>query len=87
MEAAITPDQLQVRQVDHYQITWSENAPGEPGTFTIQLILDQGAQEYIVRPPVDDVDVLQELLRATSTLYFDVARKVLMFGTRPVGSA
>jgi hypothetical protein len=34
----------------------------------------------------DDVDVLQELLRHAHDVTYDVGRRVLMFGTIPVGS-
>jgi hypothetical protein len=81
----ITERQIKVRQVTHFQPTWTEHAAGEPGTFTIQLILDHGAEEYVLRPPADDADVLLQLLDSGKETYFDLERSVLMFGNRAVG--
>jgi hypothetical protein len=78
----ITEREINVRQVTHWQPSWTQAAPGAPGTFSIQLILDQGAAEYVVRPTADDSDVLVELLDSGKAVYFDVERKVLMFENR-----
>jgi hypothetical protein len=83
-EHQITERQIKVRQVTHFQPTWTEHDAAEPGTFTIQLILDHGAEEYILRPTVDDADLLIQLLSAGRDTYFDLDRSVLMFGNRAV---
>jgi hypothetical protein len=72
--------QIQVRQVTHVQASWTEQERGEPGAFTLQLILDHGADEYVIRPTAEDTDVLVKLLARSSNATFDVDRKVLMFG-------
>lgn len=79
-----TEQQIQVRQVTHVQTSWTEQERGAPGAFTIQLILDHGADEYILRPTAEDVDVLLELLRRSDNASFDLGRKVLMFGNLPI---
>src|SRR3712207_7988004 len=38
-----TERQIQVRQVTQVQASWTEGQRGAPGAFTIQLILDNGA--------------------------------------------
>jgi len=81
----ITDDSIKVRQLTHYQFSWVAAEPGEPGVFTMQLVLDQGAWEEVLTVNRDDADVLQELLRHASDVHFDVSRRVLMFGTDPVG--
>ncbi|MBA2510293.1 MAG: hypothetical protein H0V28_02325, partial [Rubrobacteraceae bacterium] len=53
--------------------------------FSYQLILDNGAEEYAIRPEAEDADVLIELFKATGTIYFDMERKVLIFGSIPLG--
>jgi hypothetical protein len=83
-EHQITERQIKVRQVTHFQPTWTEHAPGESGTFTIQLILDHGAEESVLRPTADDADVLVHLLEGAKDTYFDLERSVLMFGNRAV---
>ncbi|HKG32777.1 MAG TPA: hypothetical protein VKB22_03520 [Gemmatimonadales bacterium] len=72
--------QIQVRQVTHVQASWTEQERGGPGAFTVQLILDHGADEYVLRPTAEDTDVLVKLLARSSNATFDVDRKVLMFG-------
>jgi hypothetical protein len=72
--------QIQVRQVTHVQASWTEEDRGGPGAFTVQLILDHGADEYVLRPTAEDTDVLVKLLARSSNATFDVDRKVLMFG-------
>lgn len=69
-----------VRQVTQFQASWTERERGGPGVFTIQLILDHGADEYILRPVADDTDVLLKLLERAPTAFFDLERKVLIFG-------
>ena len=82
---ARTEEQIRVRQVTHFQPTWSESERGAPGAFTIQLILDQGAEEYVIRPTAGDAEVLLKMLARGANAYFDLDRKVLMFGTQPTG--
>jgi hypothetical protein len=74
-----TEDQVLVRQVTHVQASWAERERGEAGAFTIQLILDQGVDEYILRPSAEDAEVLLKLFKISSGATFDRSRKVLMF--------
>lgn len=74
-----TEEQVLVRQVTHVQASWAERERGEPGAFTIQLILDQGVDEYILRPSAEDAGVLLKLFKISSGATFDRSRKVLMF--------
>ena len=69
----------QVREVTAYQASWVEKERGEEGTFTVQLILDNGVEEYILEPSSDDVDVILKLLGMSKHTTFDLERKVLMF--------
>lgn len=85
MEAAITAEQIKVRKVTGWQPSWTESAPGEPGTYSFQLILDQGAEEYVLRLTEDDADNLFDWLSDSSEVYFDMERKVLIFGPRAFG--
>lgn len=74
-----TEQLIQVRQVTHIQASWTEGERGLEGLFTLQLILDNGADEYVLRPVADDLDVLLTLFKQSETTMFDVTRKVLMF--------
>ena len=56
-----------------------EGERGGDGTFNVQLILDNGVQEYILEPTEDDMDVLLKLLHRSKHTTFDLERKILMF--------
>jgi hypothetical protein len=80
-----TEQTIRVRQVTDVQISWTEEGRGEPGAFTVQLILDNGAEEYVLQPTAEDTRVQQELFKQAKTVYFDLDRKVLIFGDMPIG--
>ncbi|WP_461171566.1 hypothetical protein M1D93_10735 [Arthrobacter sp. Z1-9] len=81
----ITDDSIQVRQVNHYQFSWVAGEAGQPGTWTLQLVLDQGAWEEVLTLDAEDAEVLQNLLKRSATVYYDVRRRTLMFGTTAAG--
>jgi hypothetical protein len=74
-----TEEQIQVRQVTHVQASWTEQDRGGAGAFTFQLILDNGADEYVLRPTAEDAGVLLKLFKRSDTAMFDLERKVLIF--------
>ena len=80
-----TESAIKVRQVTDIHANWNEQGRGEPGKFSFQLILDNGAEEYAIRPPAEDADVLMELFSRTGVLYFDLERKVLIFSNLSLG--
>jgi hypothetical protein len=82
----VTDDSIKVRQLSHYQFSWVAGEPGEPGTYTVQLVLDQGAWEEVLTLDADDADNLQDLLKNTRDVHYDVGRRTLMFGVTPAGS-
>ena len=73
-----------VRQVTNIQASWTEQARGEPGRFTLQLILDNGVEEYILDTAAGDVDALLQLFGRSAYATFDTERKVLMFSNLTV---
>jgi hypothetical protein len=80
-----TEQSIMVRQVTDLHANWSEQERGGPGKFSYQLILDNGAEEYAIRPEAEDADVLIELFTLTDKIYFDMSRQVLIFGNIPLG--
>jgi len=78
-------EQITVRQVTNVHANWSEQERGAPGKFSFQLILDNGAEEYAIRPPAEDSDVLMDLFAKSKTVYFDMGRQVLIFGNISLG--
>jgi len=82
----MTDDSVQVRQLSHYQFSWVAGKSGEPGTWTLQLVLDQGAWEEVLTIDADDADNLQDLLTNTGAVHYDISRRTLLFGVTPAGS-
>ncbi len=82
----MTDDSVQVRQLSHYQFSWVAGKPAEPGTWTLQLVLDQGAWEEVLTIDADDADNLQDLLTNTGVVHYDISRRTLLFGVTPAGS-
>jgi hypothetical protein len=78
-------EQITVRQVTNVHANWSEQERGAPGKFSFQLILDNGAEEYAIRPSAEDADVLMDLFKKSETIYFDMGRQVLIFGNISLG--
>jgi len=73
-----TEQTIKVRQVTDVQASWTEKERGAPGAFTFQLILDNGAEEYVLRPTADDAKVMLKLFKRSQSIYFDLDRKVLI---------
>ena len=73
-----TEEAIQVRQVTDVHSNWNEEERGEPGKFSIQLILDDGAEEYVLRPTAQDTKVIVKLLESSKSQYFDLERRALI---------
>ena len=50
-----TEQQITVREVTHIQASWTERERGGPGAIILQLILNNGADEYVLRPAAEDL--------------------------------
>ena len=81
----VTPEQIQVRKVTHWQPTFVQTEPGGEGSYTLQLILDNGAAEHVMTLTEGDADNLFDWLSASGEVYFDMERKVLIFAARGLG--
>ena len=73
-----TEGNIRVRQVTDVQFSWTEEGRGDHGSFTVQLVLDDGAEEYVLQPTAEDAKVQLELFQSASAVYFDLDRKVLI---------
>ncbi len=80
-----TEQTIRVRQVTDVQISWTEHGRGDLGSFTVQLILDNGAEEYDGPPTAEDTKVQIELLKRAKVVFFDLDRKVLLTNNIPLG--
>ena len=75
-----TEQAIKVRQITDVHANWSSQGPLENGKFSYQLILDNGAEEALIMPTVDDVKVLRDLIHDADTLYWDTEKEVIIFG-------
>jgi hypothetical protein len=79
-EQQTTEQAIKVRQVTDVHANWSAQQRGEPGKFSYQLILDDGAEEYVLRVAAGDARVLRNWFHDADAVYFDMEREVLIFG-------
>ena len=80
-----TEENIRVRQVTDVQFSWTEEGRGGHGDFTVQLVLDNGAEEYVLKPTAADAKVQVQLFKSTNKVYFDLDRKVLIPSSIPLG--
>lgn len=76
---------IKVRRVTDIHSNWNEEGFGESGKFSFQLILDDGAEEAVIRPTVEDSDVLMDIIPASGEIYFDTERRVIIFNNVELG--
>lgn len=86
VQQPVNDNSIQVRQITHFQFSWVAGEPGEGGTHTLQLVLDQGAwEEVLTLEPVDSLS-LQFRLATAPAAFYDVKRRTVVFNTAPVGA-
>ena len=68
-----------IRQVTQIQPSWRQGTRGEPGEFYVQLILDNGVDEYIIQPTATDVSQLMKMFDRSKNTIWDDERKILIF--------
>ena len=73
-----TEEAIKVRQVTNIHGNYNEFERGQPGEFSLQLILDDGADEYVLRPPADDVRTLMMMREDAESLYLNTEEWVLI---------
>jgi hypothetical protein len=73
-----TEEAIKVRQVTDVHANFNEGERGEPGKFSFQFILDDGAEEYVLRPTAQDAEVIRDLIKDADELFFDMERRVLI---------
>ena len=72
-------DRIQVRKVTDAHANWSEQGSDAPGKFSLQLILDDGAEEWVVRPSAKATKVALELLTKSDDVVVDTERGIIKF--------
>jgi hypothetical protein len=51
----------------------------------LQLVLDEGAWEEVLTISSQDADALQDVFQNTRNVFYDIDRRVLMFGVTKTG--
>ena len=69
---------IKVRQVTDVHGNFSEQGKGETGKFSLQLVLDDGAEEYVLRLTSEDTRTLMMMIDEAESMYFDTERGVLI---------
>jgi hypothetical protein len=69
---------IKVRQVTEVHANFNEEERGEPGKFSVQFVLDNGADEYVLRPTAEDARTLMLMIDEAESMYFDTERRVLI---------
>jgi hypothetical protein len=73
-----TREAIKVRQVTEIHGNFNESERGEPGKFSLQFVLDNGAEEYVLRPTAEDTRTLMLMIDEAESMYFDTERRVLI---------
>ncbi len=73
-----TEEAIKVRQVTEVHGNFNEQERGDPGKFSLQFILDNGADEYVLRPTAEDARTLMLMIDEAESMYFDTERRVLI---------
>jgi hypothetical protein len=73
-----TQEAIKVRQVTEVHGNFNEEERGGPGKFSLQFILDNGADEYVLRPTAEDARTLMLMIDEAESMYFDTERRVLI---------
>ncbi len=82
----VNDNSILVRQITHYQFSWTAGGPEEQGTHVVQLVLDQGASEEVLTlNPIDSL-ALQIKLATSISAFYDVQRRTVTTNVVPVGA-
>ncbi len=73
-----TEEAITVRQVTEVHGNFNEEERGQPGKFSLQFILDDGADEYVLRPTAEDTRTLMMMIDEAESMYFDTERRALI---------
>jgi hypothetical protein len=74
-------DKIRVRKVTNVHANWSAHERDQPGKFSFQLILDDGAEEALIRPSAEASDVLKDLIDESGEIFYDTSRSVVIFNS------
>ena len=68
-----------VRHVTHVDVTRSKQGDGQPGSYTFELTLDGGVEEYLMPVPEGEVSTLGRLFQRSGSVLLDKNTEDLIF--------
>lgn len=68
-----------IRQVTQIQPSWKAGGRGADGEFFVQLVLDNGVDEYIIQPTAEDTHVILGMFEKSKYTVWDDERQILIF--------
>ena len=69
-----------VREITDVHANYSIHDDQQPGVFSLQLILDDGAVEHLVLPDAKSTKVLLQQLKASDSAYIDLDKRAISLG-------
>lgn len=75
----LTQRMVNVRDVTEVHGYFTQDKPGEDGTYVYQFILDHGVDEVTYQLNESDADQVQDLIEGAKTVQYDADQKVLIF--------
>lgn len=68
-----------IRRVTDVDVIRSNAAAGEPGSYTFELTLDDGVEEYLLVVPTDEASTVARLIQHSSSMVLDKNTDDLIF--------
>ena len=68
-----------VRRVSSVDVTRSKQGDGQPGTYTFELTLDDGVEEYLLPVPDSEVSTVGRLIQRSGSVLLDKNTEDLIF--------
>lgn len=68
-----------VRKVTGVDVIRSKSGEGEPGSYTFELTLDDGVEEYLLIVPTDEASTVARLIQHSGSMILDKNTDDLIF--------
>ena len=68
-----------IRRVTSVDVVRSKQAEGGPGSYTFELTLDEGVEEYLLVVPEEEASTVARLIQHSSSMQLDKNTEDLIF--------
>lgn len=76
----------QVRRVTGVDVVRSKQGEGQPGSYTFEMTLDDGVEEYLLQVPDAEVSTIGRLVQRSGSVLLDKNTEDLIFENYGGGS-